>query len=323
MQSIVFSKIRNISDLAKNLSIEEAYLNKLLSTESQSLFYRKMNIPKKNKTLKQYRTVYKTIDMALSLVHKNLESAINIIETFPVYVQGFVRDRSIVTNAKRHLAKKYILNADIKNFFESIGLEKVIDSFTYIGCIPKIASVLAKLCTLDGILVQGLSTSPVLANIASRKMDKDLFNLGIRYDCEYTRYADDITFSGDESVPLKEEIEEIFNKHGFQLNHNKFKIQRRGKSQYVTGLTVFDKEHPRLPKKIKKNLRMRLYYATKYGLENHFKKVGIDIEDSYLVEGEIVKIDGWIGFMFCVEPKLANKFKEIWGKVLNDYYKTH
>ena len=83
-------------------------------------------------------------------------------------------------------------------------------------------------------------------------MDQDLFNLSKLYQCEFTRYADDITFSGDGNIPSKILIEEIFNKYEFKLNNKNTRYKKRGQGQYVTGLTVFDKEYPRLPQKIKK-----------------------------------------------------------------------
>ena len=322
MRTILFTEIRNASDLSKNLYCSESDLMKFANSKNQLQFYKKMNIPKKNsRNFGQYRTVYKAINYALPLIHKNLETAINLSENFPPYVHGFVRKRSIVTNAKNHLAKKFILNADINNFFESIKIGKVADVFLELGCKEEIAKILAQICTLDGFLAQGLNTSPVLANIACREMDKELFDLSRRYNCKFTRYADDITISGDENMPNKPEIEEIFNKYGFQLNHKKYKIQKRGQSQYVTGLTVFDKEHPRLPKKIKKNLRLILYFANKYGFENHLKQNNIDPENSDAILEQIYKIEGWIKFMFCVEPKLAHKFNVLWTNIIMEYNK--
>lgn len=322
MRTILFSEIRNTPDLAKNLYCSENELMKFANSTNQIQFYKKMNIPKKNsRNFGQYRTVYMAINYALSLIHKNLETAINLSENFPPYVHGFVRKRSIVTNAKKHLAKKFILNVDIENFFESIKVETVVDAFLYLGCNNEIAEILAKICTLNGFLAQGLSTSPVLANIACREMDQYLFNLSKLYQCEFTRYADDITFSGDGDTPSKVSIEEIFNKYGFKLNHKKYKIQKRGQGQYVTGLTVFDKEYPRLPKKIKKNLRLVLYFANKYGFENHLKQNNIDPEDSDVILEQINKIEGWIKFMFCVEPKLAHKFNVLWTTIIMEYNK--
>lgn len=320
IRMIEFSKIRNISDLAKNLYCSEDELIKLSSSTPQIKFYKKMNIPKKNRKLNQYRTVYKAIDGTLSLIHKNLELSINLAEKFPHYVHGFVRGRSIITNARVHLAKKLILSVDIKDFFESIKIDRVFDAFVYLGCQPNIATSLSRICTLNGILVQGLSTSPVLANIVCRKMDKDLLDISRRYNCKYTRYADDITFSGDDGIPSKKEIEQILQKHSFSLSHKKYKVQKRGQNQYVTGLTVFDKEYPRIPKKIKKNLRLILYFANKYGFKNHLKKNNIDIKDDYLVLEQIDKIGGWIKFMFGVEPKLAFKFNALWINILSKYW---
>lgn len=322
MHPISFHDIRNLSDLSKNLSISESDLDRLLRCNPQSRLYHKMLIPKKS--LKQHgvRTVYKVIDPTLSLLQKNLETSINHMVEFPPCVQGFVRNRSIVSNAENHLGRKFLLNVDIKHFFESIRIEAVTSAFQHLGCSAEIAEILARLCTLDGFLAQGLSTSPVLANVISMDMDKDLLSLSKHYKCVFTRYADDITISGDDGVPSKDELDEILRKRGFQLNDAKFKIQKKGQKQYVTGLTVFDEKYPRIPKRIKKWLRLNFFYINKYGFESHACKI-LNIDERYLENDEMKqqelydycyelnkKLKGWVDYVNSVEPKLAKKLYE-------------
>ncbi|MGD0021207.1 MAG: reverse transcriptase family protein [Smithellaceae bacterium] len=328
MHDITFQKIRNLSDLSKNLSILESDLDQLLKCDPQSILYHKMLIPKKSTKYQGFRTVYKVINPTLSLIQKNLETSINNSTKFPPCVQGFVRKRSTVTNANKHLGKKFALSCDIRNYFESINIEAVIRAFQYLGCSLEIAEMLAKLCTLDGFLVQGVSTSPVLANIVSRDMDKELLSLSKHYNCSYTRYADDITISGDDVVPSRDEIDEILKKNGFHLNHDKFKIQKRGQKQYVTGLTVFDEKYPRVPKRIKKWLRLNLFYINKYGFESHACKI-LNIERQDLESDETKreevndycdelnrKLKGWIDYINSVESKLAKKLYEQYNLII-------
>lgn len=322
MQKIDFSNIRNISDLSKNLRVAEHDLKRLFNFYPQTALYKIMRIPKKNPKYKSYRTVYKAIDPTLILLQKNIETSINLTTEFPSYVHGFVRKRSIVSNAKKHLGRQFVLTMDIVNFFESITERSVVEVFTHLGCCSEIAECLARLCTLNGNLVQGLSTSPVLANLASRNMDNELFELARDYSCEYSRYSDDITFSGDIGIPSKEKLSIILNKYGFQLNHSKFKIQKRGAKQFVTGLTVFDKEYPRIPKRIKRWVRLNLFYTQKFGLESHVCKLlnisASDYEKDELKHKEVQeycntlknKIKGWIDYINSVEPNLAKKYYE-------------
>jgi RNA-directed DNA polymerase len=328
MHIISFHNIRNLLDLSKNLSISESDLDRLLKCNPQSILYHKMLIPKKSLKYSGVRTVYKVVNPTLSLLQKNLETSINHTVEFPPYVQGFVKNQSIVTNAKKHLGRKLLLNADIKNFFESIRIEAVISAFQYLGCSVEIAEKLARLCTLDGFLAQGLSTSPVLANVVSMDMDKELLSLSKHYNCVFTRYSDDITMSGDDDVPSKAELDEILKKSGFQLNHVKFKVKKKGQKQYVTGLTVFDEKYPRIPKRIKKWLRLNLFYINKYGFESHVCKIlnidRQDLENDEMKREEVYdycykfnkELKGWIDYINSVEPKLAIKFYEQYNLII-------
>jgi hypothetical protein len=114
-------------------------------------------------------------------------------------VHGFTPGRSIVTNAKKHCSQKtqHLLNIDIEDFFPSITfyrvrglLQQTPFKFSY-----QVATVLAHLCTFNGTLPQGSPTSPLLANLVCRGLDRDLMNIAKRHRAIYTRYADDITFS--------------------------------------------------------------------------------------------------------------------------------
>jgi RNA-directed DNA polymerase len=170
--------------------------------------------------------------------------------------------------------------------------------------------ILARLCTLNDCLVQGANTSPILANLACIGLDQDLYQIALENICSYSRYADDITFSGDK-IPKTKAIDRCLEKYGFQLNPEKWKCQRRGNIQYVTGLTVFDDTMPRLPKKVKRDLRQSLYYAEKYGLASHLEKLGM--QDN--MQEYINRIDGLIAFMYSVELECAYKFDTIWQEI--------
>ena len=317
---IDFQKIRNLSDLSKRLACDKNDLQSRIQISDQSKYFKKMDIPKKNRKL-GYRTVYQCTDMVLSQIHKYIASSINITEMFPEYVRGFVVGGSCTKNAKMHLAKKYLLHADIIHFFESFSLDSIVKVFLELGCNEGIAKGLSKLCTLNGVLVQGINSSPVLANFACKQMDEELNALSLRYGCKYSRYADDITISGNNTLPEKREIEEIFSTYDFRMNDRKYKIQKRGMGQYVTGLTVFDDKAPRVPKRFKKNLRLELYYAKKYGLMNHLKKSGVDIEQPGIVLYEIYRIKGWIDYIKSVEPDLAIRYYEAWNVIIDRHVK--
>ncbi len=231
--------------------------------------------------------------------------------SFPDCVQGFVPHRSIVTNARIHLGQKVLLHADIHNFFDSITVRQVFETFENLGCAPVVAYFLAKLCTLDGFLPQGSSASPVLANLVSRFLDADLCSLAVAHNCKYSRYGDDITISGD-SIPQAAQIERILKKHGFELRDGKCRTQRRGGSQYVTGLSVFEKSGPRIPTLFKRRLRLELHYASLFGWKSHVAFIGAEDSERY----EAARIEGWIRFIHSVEPQAAAEFDAEWQKIL-------
>src|SRR5438309_4725806 len=115
MEHVKFSQIRNDEDLARNFGCKVSDLQRLTEGD-QSILYLRIRIPKKGAARRgQYRIVYKAQDRTLRLLQKNLASSIAARVTFPDYVQGFVARRSIVTNARRHLARRYVLTADIEN----------------------------------------------------------------------------------------------------------------------------------------------------------------------------------------------------------------
>jgi hypothetical protein len=301
------ARIRNPEDLCLAFGCTIGDLARLTGSEQNSL-YHQIRLPKKGKRRRgQYRIVYKAIDQTLRLLQKNVAEVLAAQVTFAPWVQGFVAGRSIVSNARQHLARRVVLTADIEHFFESISADRVSAVFSEVGFVPEMSRLLAKAMTLNGRLVQGSSASPILANLVCRDFDADLVAIGSRVGCTYTRYADDITMSGD-TVPGRDEIAGIFDHHGFRLRDNAVRVQRRGRRQYVTGLSVFDPDRPRIPRAVKRRLRLELYYGSKHGLESHFDYVGIPEEARFLAQRHL---EGWIKFMWSVEPERAAQLAQM------------
>ena len=312
MVAIQFSAIRNIGDLAKNLGTSVDDIRRFTETADQGQFYERKMIPKKGRKRRgQFRTVYK-VQQDLRVIQKTISTAITSQIASPEYVQGFVHKRSIVTNARIHLSQKLLLHADIRDFFESIKTSQVAKSFESLGCRKEIAYVFSKLCTLNGFLPQGSSASPALANLVCKPLDIDLKTLADTHKCRFSRYGDDITFSGD-SLPPQDSVKALLNNHGYELRDGKCRIQRRGRSQYVTGLTTFDDERPRISRRIKKRLRLELYYAERFGLTDHLER--IDWHKSEYAK--IKQMNGWISFLYSVEPKKAAVFDRRWREILS------
>ena len=195
------------------------------------------------------------------------------------WAMGFTPNRSVVDNAKLHIGQNYIFNLDLKDFFPSISQARVwgrlkVQPF----CFNKeLASVIAGLCCMkvvteeseSYILPQGAPTSPLLTNAICDKLDYKLSKLALHYGLNYSRYADDITFSSMHNVYQKESrfmksLYQIIQEQGFCVNETKTRLQKKGSRQEVTGLIVSDKVN--VTRKYTQDVRNILYIWQKYGL---------------------------------------------------------
>jgi hypothetical protein len=141
-------------------------------------------------------------------------------------------------------------------------------------------------------------------------MDEAFLRLAVSTGSTYSRYADDIVFSGD-SVPSEDSIRTILKCSGFELRDGQCFHQRQGRVQYVTGLSVADPSKPRLPRRLKNQLRLVMYYIKKYGLDDHFEK-------SSQSDGEphVVWLDGLLSYAQSIEPQLVNKWQQVFSAAL-------
>lgn len=231
----------------------------------------------------------------LSAPHRKLAAAlewvlINVLSKLPVEppAHGFLPGRSVVTNAQPHAGKAIVVNLDLEGFFPSIGFPRVRSVFQRLGYSPAVATVLALLCTecprkpveYDGEpyqvatgprgLPQGACTSPALSNQVARRLDKRLAGLAVKLGLTYTRYADDLTFSGGAEFEtqvgyLMARVRHIAADEGFTINDKKSRVHRRNTAQRVTGLVVNDR--PGVLRKEVRRLRAILHHARTEGLD--------------------------------------------------------
>lgn len=308
------SEIINDKRLADILRCSEDLLPFLISHSDD---VRQKRIPKKNKKL-GFRVVYKsTHDNPIKAFKFYLNELYNPLSC----VHGFVPEKNIATNAAVHLSQKYVLNIDIENFFESISDIDVCKAFEQLGFIPTIAQKLAKISTYKGRLVAGFPTSPTIANIVCIDMDKALMTFCETNGLLYTRYADDISISGD-VINVLEKIETIINSFGFNLNNKKTRLFKKGQSQYVTGLTISDPLYPRVPRRFKNKIRQKLYYMHKYGIFSYIEHMCSYYDTNELIyncQKELRSIKGWIDFVHSIEPLLAHKYYQQYNEIYMHY----
>lgn len=183
---------------------------------------------------------------------------------------------SILDNAKKHVGKDLVINLDLKDFFPSVGYETVIRMFSYVGYRRDVAHLLTMLCTnASNCLPQGSPASPAISNHVLLKMDMRLGKLAESVGADYSRYADDITFSGDKKiasiVPI---VYQIIQEEGYRINEKKTRLQYRNCRQEVTGLIVNEKVS--VSSKTEKELKNAIYYIKKYGIRNHMEHIKCD-----------------------------------------------
>lgn len=179
--------------------------------------------------------------------------------------------RNIYTNAKPHANCKWLVNVDLKDFFPSVRYDMVLSYFKSLGYVEEVCVYLTELCTYHMELPQGAPTSPMLSNIVAFEMDKELQKLALSKQSVYTRYADDLTFSGmnQDNMVSVDEIINVVSRFRFRINKNKTKKKKQGQRQMVTGLTVSNGVH--VPKKYRKDVWMELHSCHKFGVANHIQ----------------------------------------------------
>ena len=221
------------------------------------------------------------------------------------YAYGFVKKRSIVHNAEPHVGKKIILNIDIEDFFPSIKEDRVRKLFRGFGYTDELSRLFAGLCTYRGFLPQGAPTSPAISNMVCRRLDLRLGKFCEKYDLTYTRYADDITISGDyDFLKYKNIIMKIIEDEGFRISHKKLRVTGRGKAQIVTGLVVNEKVNIRRDEI--RTLRAIIHNCKKKGVLKHVLERD-DIEDKL---NFVSWLYGKLGMVQMVRPEIAERFRE-------------
>lgn len=261
------------------------YLN--YQTIKRNELYKIFTIPKKTGG---HRVISKPHNDLMSIQLK-IKSLLESLYRKNPAAHGFITGRSIVTNAKLHQGKYYVLNIDLKDFFPTITLKRIrglLISKPY-NLSQDIAAEIAQLCCWNYRLPQGSPTSPILSNMICAGLDSQLYNLAKINKCHYTRYADDITFSTTRSkfpkgvaindinrdmLILSNDLVKIINSNGFNINSKKVRIQHKSSRQEVTGLTV--NRFPNVQRKYVRNIRAILHAWEKYGYkkahEEYFRK---------------------------------------------------
>ena len=276
----------------KVIKIDE-YLLKTLAHQKSEKRYQSFQIKKKSggdRTIHAPKPELKVVLSCLNLIFQCIYSP-------HTAAYGFVENKSVADNAKLHCRNNYVFNLDLKDFFPSIEIGRILNRLSYPpfnlnkeNGREQIGNYIAWLAChemevermIDGeiqkvikrVLPQGSPLSPILTNIICEKLDKQLTGVANRFGVKYSRYADDITFSSmhnvyQENSEFRSEVLRIINSQYFLINESKVRLQKQNVRQEVTGITV--NKDVNVSKSYVKRLRLWLSMWEKYGIDKAYE----------------------------------------------------
>jgi RNA-directed DNA polymerase len=261
-----------------------------------------------------------------------------ILEKIPPHPasHGFVKGRSIKTFVAPHVGKRVVLRMDLRDFFPTFGGVRIQNVFRTLGYPEAVADLLGGICTnatprdvwkdlepqVDGQtlndarrfyawphLPQGAPSSPALANISFYRADCRLSALAKSAGASYTRYADDLAFSGDQEFEKRIErfrihVAAVLQQEGFRVNHSKTRVMRRGVRQHLAGLVANQKLN--VVRRDFDQLKAVLTNCVRHGPESqnrerlpHFRE----------------HLQGRVSFVEMVNPAKGRRLKEILHRI--------
>lgn len=237
----------------------------------QKSFYRHYKIPKKTEGL---RPISEPLPSLKEIQRWILD---NILENVSVskFAKAYKKNGSVFKHGFLHKNQDVVLTLDIENFFRNINEKMVFNMFSKLGYTNHLSGVLCKLCTLENELAQGAPTSPTISNIILKEFDEKLGEKVIALGGRYSRYADDLTFSGTNELSvevIEEEVVKMLCQFGFSLNRNKTKTMFKYQRQVVTGVVVNEKVQ--ISKKERREIRQACHYIKTFGLKDHLNRIG-------------------------------------------------
>ncbi|MBR2928738.1 MAG: RNA-directed DNA polymerase [Oscillospiraceae bacterium] len=267
---------RELSSLEQDLGFSARTLYAV--SNNLTKHYHETKLPKKSGGFRKLSVP----DQVLKAMQKRITEVLLIYMPVSRYAMAYRFGSSTIQNARYHVGKQIVLKLDILHFFDSIRYSDVKDkAFPTAIYEEPLRILLTMLCYHKDALPQGAPSSPAITNIILYEFDEQIGQWCRERNITYTRYCDDMTFSGDfdpaEVICL---VRQELKKLGFLLNEQKTRIQRPGQQQTVTGIVVNEKLS--IPSDYRRKLRQELYYCRKFGMQEHLQRTGSEISaDTY------------------------------------------
>ena len=276
--------------LALLLGIDNGYLHAMANAPEK--FYRTFYIRKRNGKSRRIDEPLPDLKKVQSWILKEILYKVPCSK----FAKAYIPNTSIKDNARFHRKQSIVMAVDVKNFFPSIKSGYVLALFLSLGYSMPTAVILTRVCCLRESLPQGAPTSAYLSNLVMRNFDEKISNYCIKNKIRYTRYADDLTFSGNFDIAaLLYFIDKELNYLNLRRNPQKLKIMRSGDRQITTGIVVNEKQQ--LPREYRLKIRQEVHYIQKFGLDDHLAHIG-ESRSNYLAH-----LTGKIEYALFVNPK--------------------
>jgi hypothetical protein len=228
---------------------------------------------------------------------------------------GFRQGRSIRSFAAPHAGQRVVLRMDLHDFFPSISLSRVAAFFRTAGYPDAVATLLAGVCSSwhplfpRRHLPQGAPTSPAIANLCAYRFDCRLNGLAHASGAEYTRYADDLAFSGgrefERSIDrFAAQAAVLLSEEGFAVQHRKTRVMRQGVRQYLAGLTA--NAHPNIVRADYDRLKAMLTNCVHKGPASQNREGHANFREH---------LAGRIAFVHMINPARAQKLRAIFARI--------
>lgn len=331
-----------LGHLSAICGVPYAFLNAIVKREVDP--YRVFRINKRQGGYRQITVPAEPLLIVQRWIHTN------ILLRQPVHPasMAFAPKCGPLQNATTHTRARWLVKLDITNFFESVSERQVYRVFRGAGYCALMAFQFTRLCTRVsssslkykkrrwktrgearysvfgrnrmGHLPQGAPTSPMLANLVCCTLDRELEACAEEFGCAYSRYADDVAFSGDSldrqvAAELIRRSSVILGRYGFCRNRQKTHVATPGSRRIVTGLLV-DGEEPKLTREFRELIEVHLYHARTKGITEHclWRKFRSLV-------GFKAHLDGLITYAEHVDPsfgaKCRSRFDALpWGELL-------
>ena len=290
-ESLIMIVYKELSSLTKDLGVSAKTLY-TLSNHIDSHYYQ-AKVPKKNG---EYREL-SVPDEFLKTIQKRIVEKLLVYEEVSTYATAYRYGTSTIKNAYQHIKKHTMLKLDIRHFFDNINYpivkEKVFVKEKYS---ESNRILLSLLCIYNDALPQGAPTSPIISNIIMKEFDNIVGDWCKKKRISYTRYCDDMTFSG--YFNEKEVISFVkaeLKKMGLFLNDAKTVVVNKCQKQVVTGIIVNEKINT--PLLYRKKIRQELYYCKKFGVVSHLQKQQLNIDE----QDYLRKLIGRVNYVLSVD----------------------